>query len=350
MNEKRKVNLSYADSGVNIDAMDESIDRIEKDVRSTFNTCVIENVRGFGTLYKPVLEGMEEPVLVSSCDGVGTKLMVARLAGDYSTVGHDLVNHCVNDILVQGAKPLYFLDYVGAGVIEPEFIEEVVSGLARGCRENGVVLIGGETAEMPGIYSKGDFDLAGTIVGIADRKSILTGAGISEGDVILGFLSNGLHTNGYSLARKLFFEIKGFTVDSEISELGCTIGEELLKVHKSYFNIIFPNIERFGIQGLAHITGGGLYDNIPRILPEEAEAHIDPSKWDIPPVFTYIQNEGGVERREMFRTFNMGIGMVAVLPKGNAEQFIHEAETNGEKVLEIGEIVKGNREVIINGA
>ncbi len=347
-NEEKKTRLSYADSGVNIDAMAEGLGRIEKDVRSTFNDQVIENVGGFGTLFRPDISKMKDPVLISSVDGVGTKLMIARMMNTYTTVGQDIVNHCVDDILVQGAKPLYFLDYVGAGVLKPEVMQDVISGLARACRENGMCLIGGETAEMPGIYGSDDLDLVGSIVGIADREDIITGQNISQGDAVLGFPSTGLHTNGYSLARKLFFEVKGFSVNTEVPELGCSVGEELLKVHKSYFNIIYPRIKQFGIKGLAHITGGGFRDNIPRILPEGTAVSIEKGTWEVPPVFTYIQEHGNVEEQEMFRAFNMGIGMIAVLPEDRAAAFISEVSGTGEQVLRIGSVVKGEKEVLIN--
>jgi phosphoribosylformylglycinamidine cyclo-ligase len=323
MSKKKK--LTYADAGVNIDAMSDALGKIEQDVRSTFNKNVIENVGGFGTLYKPSFEDMEEPVLISSTDSVGTKVRVAIMAGIYDTVGQDIVNHCVNDILVQGAAPLYFLDYVGTGILKPEFMEQIIAGLAKACRENSMVLIGGETAEMPGMYQKGDFDLVGCIVGMADRKKILTGDTIQEGDAVIGFPSTGLHTNGYSLARKVFFEIKGFEAGTQVDELGCTVGEELLKIHKSYFNVIYPHIETWGIKGLAHITGGGFLDNIPRILPQGTAVRIEADSWEVLPVFSYIQREGNVEDLEMFRAFNMGIGMIAVVPPEKADVIVEEA-------------------------
>ena len=297
-------------------------------------------------MYRPAFEDLEEPVLISSTDSVGTKVKVAIMAGTYGTVGQDIVNHCVNDILVQGAKPLYFLDYVGTGILKPEFMQDIISGLARACSENGMVLIGGETAEMPGMYSQGDFDLVGCIVGMADRKNILTGDGIAEGDAVIGLASSGLHTNGYSLARKLFFDIKGFKPDTLLDDLGCSVADELLKVHKSYLNSIYPNISRCGIKGLAHITGGGFVDNIPRILPRGTAVSIKRGSWDIPPVFTYIRKEGNVDEMEMLRTFNMGVGMVAVVPKNEADACAAVLRDSGEKVFIIGEIVKGDRAVI----
>jgi phosphoribosylformylglycinamidine cyclo-ligase len=341
----RKNKLTYAGAGVNIDAMAEGLRAIEQDVRSTFNESVIENVGGFGTLFRPDLSSYEEPVLVSSTDGVGTKLMVARMAGDFSTVGTDLVNHCVNDILVQGARPLYFLDYVGAGVLDPGVMAEVVSGLARGCRNNGIALIGGETAEMPGIYGGGDIDLVGCITGIVDRNSILTGASIRPGDVIVGLASSGLHTNGYSLARKLFFEVLQLNTDSRVEELGCTAGEELLKVHRSYFPALYPCLERFGIKGLAHITGGGLTDNVPRMLPSGTGVRIRSGSWEVPAVFRLIQREGDVEEDEMFRAFNMGVGMTAAVPAEQADPLVAELNTAGEKAWVLGDVVTGERKV-----
>ncbi|MFH1708684.1 MAG: phosphoribosylformylglycinamidine cyclo-ligase [Planctomycetota bacterium] len=341
--------LTYRDAGVDIDAKMKGISNITRAVRSTFNRQVIENVGGFGSLFRPDLKGIQDPVLISSADGVGTKLMVARMMKKYDTVGEDIVNHCVNDILVQGARPLYFLDYVGAGRVKPGMLEAVVAGLARACRANGMSLVGGETAEMPGIYGDDDIDLVGFIVGIADRKKVLTGAGIKPGDTVLGLASTGLHTNGYSLARKLFFDIKKLKVNTHVPALGTTVGKALLAPHRSYYPCLYPLIQRGLIKGLAHITGGGFYDNIPRVLPKGTAVRIDAGTWPVPPVFTYIQKEGNVDLREMHRTFNMGVGMVVVVEAFQAGKVQKLLAKAGEKAPVIGQVVRGKQDVVVDG-
>jgi phosphoribosylformylglycinamidine cyclo-ligase len=302
----------YKKAGVNIDAGNEAVQRIKGLVRETYNSQVLGDLGNFGGLFAFPVRDFREPVLVSSTDGVGTKLKVAFALERYDTVGYDLVNHCVNDILVQGARPLFFLDYIGAGVVKPAMIEDIVKGLARGCKENGCVLIGGETAEMPGIYSKGEFDLAGTIIGVVEREQLITGAAIQAGDVLLGLPSLGLHTNGYSLARQICFEKLELGPQEYLSELNGTIGEALLAPHRSYYQQIYPLVSKQIIKGLAHITGGGFYDNIPRILPETCGVEITKGSWPIPPIFRFLQRSADIPDEEAYRVFNMGIGMVVI--------------------------------------
>jgi phosphoribosylformylglycinamidine cyclo-ligase len=288
---------------------------------------------------------LRAPVLVASADGVGTKLKVAFETNTHNTVGRDLVNHCVNDILVQGARPLFFLDYVATGALSPEVIAAVVEGMARGCRENNCVLLGGETAEMPGFYAAGEYDVAGFIVGIVDRERVIDGKSISAGDVLLALPSVGLHTNGYSLARKLFFEVAGFDASTYVEELGTTVGQALLEPHLSYLPTLEGLLDTGVIKGLAHITGGGLVDNIPRILPEGMAVEIRRGSWPQLPVFTLMQRLGNVSETEMHRTFNMGVGMVIVCDGADAQAIRTQVETRGEKIFEIGHVVAGARSV-----
>ncbi|MEM7582527.1 MAG: phosphoribosylformylglycinamidine cyclo-ligase [Acidobacteriota bacterium] len=314
---------AYRQAGVDIDAQDAALGRIKKLVRSTRTPGVLGGVGSFGGLFCPDLEGIDEPVLVSSADGVGTKLMVAKMVGDYSTVGRDLVNHCVNDILVQGATPLFFLDYVGTGVLEPDAFTALVQGLADGCRENGCALLGGETAEMPGFYQPGDYELVGFIVGMVDRSALLDGSRVSAGDMLLALPSSGLHTNGYSLARHVFFERLELGVDDPIPGVEDDrrrLGEILLEPHRSYLAALRPLLGHPALHGLAHITGGGITDNLPRILPAKTRADIRVGSWRIPDLFHVLQRHGEVSTEEMFRVFNMGVGMIlAVEPSGVAE-------------------------------
>lgn len=333
----------YKEAGVNIDAGNETVRRIKGLVRGTYNNHVLGDLGSFGGLFAFPKNDYQEPILVSSTDGVGTKLKVAFALEKYNTVGYDLVNHCVNDILVQGAKPLFFLDYIGTGSLEPSNAEAVVSGLARGCRENGCVLIGGETAEMPGIYAPGEFDLVGTIVGVVDRELLITGANIAPGDVVLGLASTGLHTNGYSLARKICFEKAGLKPTDTIPELEESIGETLLASHRSYFNELYPLITRKALKGLAHITGGGFYDNIPRILPEGCGVEIEKGSWPVLPIFKFLQEAGNVPDEQAYRVFNMGIGMVIVC----AAEMEAEVRKQVPEVYKIGKVVKGERVVVV---
>lgn len=340
---------AYADAGVDIDAQDEALHEIKGLVRSTNTAGVMSQLGTFGGLFKPPA-GYEEPILVSSADGVGTKLMVARMMGDYSTVGHDLVNHCVNDILVQGARPMFFMDYVGAGVLEPRCVVDLVKGVTAGCVENECALLGGETAEMPGFYDVGDYELVGFIVGIVDRPKLIDGNGIQPGDKILGLSSSGLHTNGYSLARNILFDKMGLAVgDPMPGDEGSSIGETLLAVHRSYLPALGSSLGNPGLRGLAHITGGGLTDNLPRILPEGCRAQIDLTSWDIPNLFQVLEKEGGVTRQEMMRVFNMGIGMAVVVSPESEAEINRVLQEKGEEPVVIGEIVSGEPGVSYEG-
>jgi phosphoribosylformylglycinamidine cyclo-ligase len=331
----------YKDAGVNIDAGNEAVTRIKSLVRRTFNPQVLGDLGSFGGLYALPVRDFREPVLVSSTDGVGTKLKVAFAMEKYDTIGYDLVNHCVNDILVQGARPLFFLDYIGTGILKPPVIEAIVSGLAKGCLENQCVLIGGETAEMPGIYADGEFDLAGTIIGIVERDLLITGTGIEPGDLVLGLASSGLHTNGYSLARKICFEMLQLKPADWVADLENSIGMELLKPHRSYFNELYPLITQKLIKGLAHITGGGFYDNIPRILPEGCGVEIRKNSWPVLPIFQLLQEAAAIPDAESYRVFNMGIGMIIICSPSNS-QIIKEAIP---EIYPIGTVVAGEKKV-----
>ncbi len=331
----------YRDAGVNIDEQDRAISAIKKLAASTFTPNVLTGLGSFGAMYS-LPRGYENPILVSSSDGVGTKLKIAFMTGIHDTVGQCLVNHCVNDILVQGAMPLYFLDYIGTGKLTAGTVEAVVSGLAKGCRENGFSLIGGEMAEMPGFYGEGEYDIAGFITGIVDKKNLLTAKNIIPGDEVWGFPSSGLHTNGYSLARKIVFDEMKLGVESFVDELGCTVGEELLKVHRSYRPVLLPALKINLVKGLAHITGGGFLDNIPRILPETVSVEIQLNNVPVLPVFDFLVKGGKINIEEAYRVFNMGIGMVAVVSPDNRDAFL-EAVT--EKPVLLGVTVPGDRTV-----
>ena len=340
--------ISYRDAGVDIDSANLAKDRIKQLARSTFTPNVMTEIGSFGGMFRADFGSMKEPILVSSADGVGTKLRVAFLSGVHNTVGFDLVGHCVNDILVQGARPIFFMDYIAAAKLVPETIAQVVEGIARGCREAHCALIGGETAEMPGFYGEGEYDVAGFIVGIVDRSTVIDGSSIKPGDVILGLPSVGLHTNGYSLARKLLFDVAGYRVDSPIEQLEATAGDELLKPHRSYLGALDGLLNLGVIKGLAHITGGGLLENIPRILPAGTAAEITGGSWPVLPVFGLLQKIGRVTDREMYRTFNMGIGMVVIVDPVNEHQLATHFASVGEAVYGIGRIVEGNRTVAIS--
>jgi phosphoribosylformylglycinamidine cyclo-ligase len=339
--------VSYSDAGVDIDAATRATDRIKELARATFNQRTLSEIGSFGGMFDGAFPNLAQPVLVASADGVGTKLKAAFATGVHNTVGRDLVNHCVNDILVQGARPLFFLDYVATGKLSPEVVASVVEGVANGCRENGCVLLGGETAEMPGFYGEGEYDIAGFIVGVVDRSKIIDGKSIVPGDVLLALPSAGLHTNGYSLARKLFFEIAGYEVDTQVPELGMTAGEALLLPHLSYLRPLEGLLDGGAIKGLAHITGGGLTDNIPRILPEGTAVRIEKGSWPVLPVFKLFRRLGNVSDTEMNRTFNMGVGMVIVCAPGDVDLVRNHFQQRGENCYQIGEVVAGNREVII---
>lgn len=339
--------FSYRDAGVDIDAANEAKERIKQLARSTFTPNVMTEIGSFGGMFRAEFGAMKEPVLVSSADGVGTKLRIAFMTGIHNTVGYDLVCHCVNDILVQGARPLFFMDYIAAGKLVPDTIASVIEGLARGCKEAGCALIGGETAEMPGFYADGEYDVAGFIVGVVDREKIIDGSQIEAGDVLIGLPSVGLHTNGYSLARKLLFEVAAYEPDTTVDELGCSAAQELLKPHRSYLGALDAFLGSNAIKGLAHITGGGLIENLPRILPEGTAAEVRSGSWPVLPVFDLLANVGAVSEQEMHRTFNMGIGMVIVASPQAASRVREHLDTRGEPHYDIGRIVEGPKSVSI---
>jgi phosphoribosylformylglycinamidine cyclo-ligase len=334
--------MDYKESGVDIDAGNETVRRIRGLARSTFTSGVLSDIGSFGGLFRLESGRFKDPVLVSSADGVGTKLKVAFMANRHDTVGLDLVNHCVNDILVQGAEPLFFLDYLATGRLLPEVAEAVVGGMASACRDNNCALLGGETAEMPGMYNDGEYDLAGFIVGVVDRERLVTGRTIAVGDVLVGIPSSGLHTNGYSLARRIVFDQLRLRVDSHVAELGCTVGEALLQPHRSYLPAIGPLLDARRIKGMAHITGGGITENLPRVLPHGTAAVVDVGSWPIPRLFSWLQDAGKVPADDMLRTFNMGIGLVCVTAQDQAEPLMGElAARGGRDARVIGEIVPG---------
>lgn len=339
--------ITYRDAGVDIDAANEAVERIKELARSTYTRNVLTEIGSFGGMFRPDFAKLKEPVLVSSADGVGTKLRVAFMTGIHNTVGYDLVCHCVNDILVQGARPMFFLDYIAAGRLVPETIASVVEGLARGCREAGCVLIGGETAEMPGFYAEGEYDIAGFIVGLVDRDKIIDGSLIEAGDIVIGLPSVGLHTNGYSLARKLFFEVAGYKTNTHVDELGSTVAEELLKPHRSYLAALDGLLDSGAIKGLAHITGGGLLENIPRILPRGCAVRIAGDSWPVLPVFRLLEKTGNVPEPEMHRAFNMGIGMVIIASPTDAERVRLHLGAVGEPHYDIGRVIEGAQTVSI---
>lgn len=338
--------LTYAAAGVDIDAADNATDRIRGLAHRTFNENVLAGIGSFGAAYSLAGKQLAEPVLVSSADGVGTKLKVAFAANRHDTVGQCLVNHCVNDIAVQGATPLFFLDYFSVGRLNPGVVEEVVSGISRACSENGLALIGGETAEMPGIYQDGEYDLAGFIVGVAERRDLLLGSNVQEGSRLIGLASNGLHTNGYSLARKVCFEVAGFGVDELRPELERSVGDELLRVHRSYLKPLTALREAGLLQAAAHITGGGITDNTPRMLPDGLGARIWTGRWTVPAIFGFLQDRGGIETGEMWRTFNMGVGLIACVPSGGAGKALEALAAVGETAFEVGIVEAGAKEVV----
>jgi phosphoribosylformylglycinamidine cyclo-ligase len=341
--------LTYREAGVDIDAGNRAVDLMKQSVRSTYRKEVMGDIGGFGGLFALNTAKYREPVLVSGTDGVGTKLRVAFMLDRHDTIGQDAVAMCVNDILVQGAEPLFFLDYLAVGKLDPEKVASIVSGVAKACQESGCALIGGETAEMAGFYPDGEYDIAGFAVGIVDKQRIITGERIKPGDVLIGLPSTGLHSNGYSLARKICFEKMSFQPDTDISELGHSIGEELLIPTKLYPKLVLPLLEQFAINGMVHITGGGFYDNIPRVLPEGCAAVIDTTSWNKPLIFKLLQEWGEVAWPEMYRTFNMGIGMILVVPEEQAEPMLAHFAEKGESACRIGRVVAGSREVTLKG-
>ena len=336
---------AYREAGVDIEVQETALGRIGSLVRSTATPGVMSELGGFGGLFR-LGHDLEDPVLVASADGVGTKLMVAQLVGDFTTVGRDLVNHCVNDILVQGAKPLFFLDYVGAGVLEPGHFVGLVEGVAAGCRENGCALLGGETAEMPGFYQPGDYELVGFVVGVVERSRLLGPMRVVAGNVLIGLPSAGLHTNGYSLARHLVFDTLGLGVDDPFPGMDASVGEVLLAPHLSYLSVLENLLADDGLRALAHITGGGLTDNLPRALADGLHAVVDSGAWETPAVFEVLAREGDVPIGEMRRVFNMGIGMVLVVAAEAAERIVAQLEVSEAEPIVIGRVAEGGGPVV----
>jgi phosphoribosylformylglycinamidine cyclo-ligase len=333
--------ISYRDAGVDIDEADRAVASIRRMARSTFTSGVLTEIGSFGGCFQ--LPKLKQPVLVSSVDGVGTKLKIAFATGRHDTIGEDLVNHCVNDIAVQGATPLFFLDYLATGKLDAVVAAQVISGMARGCRTNGCALIGGETAEMPGMYLPGEYDLAGTIVGVVEKSKIMTGAAVKQGDVLVALESTGLHTNGYSLARKLLFEVAKLTPETHIAETGSVLADELLRVHRSYLKPLQALLKAGAIAGAAHVTGGGITENLPRVLPKGLGAAIEAGSWQPPALFQMLRKIGDVPEDDWRRTFNLGVGMIFVVPKAKASRALDTLRKLKEKPWVIGEIVKQRR-------
>jgi phosphoribosylformylglycinamidine cyclo-ligase len=338
--------ITYADAGVDIDRANRTKKRIRYLAHKTFTKGVLSEIGGFGALFSIDRQKYVDPVLVSSVDGVGTKLKLAFEMKMHHTIGADLVNHCVNDIAVQGAAPMFFMDYLATGKLESEVAEKIVEGLAEACKHNGCALIGGETAEMPGFYPEGEYDLAGFIVGVVERERIITGKTVEPGDVILGLPSTGLHTNGYSLARKLFFEVAGYTPDTYVNEIKGKAGNELMQTHRSYWPVIKRLAAAECVSAMAHITGGGITENLPRVLPRGVAALIEVGTWPVLPIFEHLQKLGNVPPQEMLRTFNMGLGMLLVVPSAKFKKAQTVLDKLGEKFYAIGRIVKGDRKVM----
>lgn len=339
--------LTYKDAGVDTKEGERAVSLMKEHVKGTFNKNVLTGLGSFGSLFSLDLEGTDEPVLVSGTDGVGTKLKIAFLMDKHDTVGIDCVAMCVNDIMCQGAKPLFFLDYIATGKVKAEKIADIVSGIADGCRQSGCALVGGETAEMPDFYSEGEYDMAGFAVGVADRKKIITGAGIEEGDVIIGLPSSGIHSNGYSLVRKIFFEKMGMKVSDHVEELGQSLGEALLTPTKIYAAECKALLSAADVKGIVHITGGGFYENIPRILPEGTAAVIDTGAWEEPAIFGYIARCGNVDRKEMFSTYNMGMGMMAAVAEKDADAAVRAVKSAGCEAFIIGSIGRDRGERVV---
>lgn len=339
--------LTYKESGVDVTAGYEAVNRMKSHVKKTFTKGVLTDIGGFGGMFSIDKDKYNEPVLVSGTDGVGTKLMIAFMMDKHDTIGEDCVAMCVNDVLCQGATPLFFLDYISTGQLKPEKIEKIVAGVSNGCIKAGCALIGGETAEMPGLYGVNEYDLAGFAVGIVDKKNIITGEKIKAGDVLIGLPSSGLHSNGFSLVRKLFFDLKKYKVDQYIPELGSTLGEELLKPTRIYSNPLIELNKKFNIKGISHITGGGFYENIPRIIPEGLGATIDRKLIRVPAIFNIMQELGNIDIDEMYSTFNMGVGIVMAVDKEEADGVIRHLRAIGEEGNIIGEIIEGKRGISI---
>lgn len=349
MSEDTKKQLTYADAGVDIDAGNKAVDLMKESVRASYRPEVIGDLGGFGGLFALDTKKYKEPILVSGTDGVGTKLKLAFLMNQHGSVGQDAVAMCVNDILVQGAEPLFFLDYIAVDKVDSQKVADIVKGVADACKESGCALIGGETAEMHGFYAKDEYDIAGFCVGVVERSKMITGNKVKTGDILLGLPSSGVHSNGFSLVRKICFEVMGFTVDTQIPEFGCTLGEKLLTPTRLYPKTCLPLLEKFDLHGMVHITGGGFYDNIPRILPKNCNAEIDAAAWEVPVVFKKLQEWGNVPVKEMYRTFNMGVGMVLVLDPAEADAVRAHLREHGETFYELGKIVPGHKETVMKG-
>lgn len=337
--------MNYADAGVSLDRADQAMVGVKKSVRTTFNEGVLGDVGNFGGLFTLNHLGLKDPVLVSSVDGVGTKLKVDIELGTHDLPGQDIVNHCCNDILVQGARPLFFLDYVATGRLEPGVMDSLVAGMSKACRENDLVLIGGETAEMPGFYGSGDYDISGTIVGVVERDNIIDGKKIKPGSIILGLPSTGLHTNGYSLARKALFEVAKYKLESHVDGMDKTVGEALAVPHRSYYKSLIELVNKKKLQGLVHVTGSGYQGNIPRVLPDDVDVIIDRTSWNVPTIFRLIQQAGSVEKDEMYSTFNMGIGMLLFIDPADRVEVEAHLRAKGETFYHVGEVVAGSKQV-----
>lgn len=342
--------VTYKNSGVDIDAGSKSLERVKATIRSTSNSSVLSEIGTFGALYdlSNIVNEYKKPVLVQSIDSVGTKLIVANMANYHKSIGIDMVSHSCNDILCQGAKPITFLDYIAVDKLKPEKIEEIINGICEGCKDADLPLLGGELAELPGVYMKGEYDLVGAVTGVVEKDKIISGSKVAPGDAVLGLTSNGLHTNGYSLARKIFFNIKKFKVNQYIEDIGSTLAEALLKPHINYSKPVLPLLDQFDIKGIAHITGGGILDNIPRILPENCSVTISKSSWEAPPIFQLIHQCGNVPEKDMFRTFNMGIGLVLVIKSDESAAVVNELNSQNFSAIKIGEVIGGNKKVIID--
>ena len=345
-----KTSLTYRDAGVDIDAGNRAVELMKESVKRTYTPGVVGDLGGFGGLYSLAGHSMSDPMLVSGTDGVGTKLRLAIMMDKHDTIGQDCVAMSVNDILVQGATPLFFLDYIAVGKLDPVKVADIVRGVAEACQESGCALLGGETAEMAGLYDNDDYDVAGFAVGIVDRPKLITGESIKAGDVILGLPSSGVHSNGFSLVRKIVFDHKQLSIDTEIPEFGKTLGEELLTPTRLYPKAVLPLIEQELVKGMVHVTGGGFYENIPRVLPKGVTVEVDVTTWPRLPVFTKLQEWGNVAWPEMYRTFNMGIGMILIVDENNVETVKENLGNRGEAVYEIGRIVSGDGPVVLKGA
>jgi phosphoribosylformylglycinamidine cyclo-ligase len=349
MADDRKQKLTYADAGVDIKAGEAAVQKIKALAHKTFTPGVLSDIGSFGGFFRPEFQSMNRPVLISSADGVGTKLKLAFMTGRHNTCGEDLVNHCVDDILVHGAKALFFLDYIATGKLHPDTIAQIVEGFSRGCLNAGAALLGGETAELPDFYQPGEYDLAGFIVGIVDQDKVINGVHVAEGDVCIGLPSNGLHTNGYTLARKVAFDIAKLKPGDRVDELGDAIDNVLMKVHRLYAPIIHPLLERFDIHAMAHITGGGVPGNLSRVLPTTVDAVIEKGSWPVLPIFSWLERAGDIDPDDMYSTFNMGIGYVLVVRPSDADAVLEWLADKGEKAYRIGSVTEGTGRIQFKG-